>query len=133
VGGLLHRLRSRPWLALTMACAGIALRAAIPVGFMPAPAGQSSAAMVICPGHAMLPPDTAQGSDGEKPGKAGGDRPVPCQFAFAAGNALQAEVATLASPPAPELPALLAITATPRSTHAARSHGARDPPSGSAV
>lgn len=124
MNGVLHRLRSRPWIALVLACAGVLLRAAIPVGFMPAVSGQESGALIVCPGHAPMPPaaDKQQGDDTRS------ERPAPCQFAFAAGTALPFAVPAFAAPLLPELPTVASIATWPRSTQPLRSHGARDPP-----
>jgi hypothetical protein len=121
VSGVLHRLRSRPWWALVMACAGLALRTAIPVGFMPASAGQGTATLIVCPGHAPLPPTPDAGESQD-------EQPAPCPFSFAAGAALQFKFPALVSSPMQERTAVAAIPAAPRRRQALRSHGARDPP-----
>jgi len=80
----LHRLRRNPWLVLGLALPALLLRAAIPLGFMPAASAGTPFAMEMCPGHVSTPVSVP--ADGQ-PAPAGKHHEAPCVFAAAAGLA----------------------------------------------
>lgn len=85
----MHRIRTRPWLALVLALPALLLRVAIPPGFMPATASGTAFTMQMCPGHATVPLPAGGAPPGDTK-----HHSAPCVFAAAAGLAPVPVIAT---------------------------------------